>query len=234
MGGYGGRQPPPGPARVREEAQAGGANVWAGGALVADRRSEPSSQELPVNDPRTAVGGAGRSRAIAAVALAPLGASAAPHVSTRILLAILAGFLVFAGSMMLFYRPRAGVRNWGRPTEVAIGSGVGGVAGFLGGLLGVGGGNVILPALTGAGLEAKVVAGTTGFAVVFSSLSGFLGRISMGGVNGLLLGVSVTATAAGSLVGSRLMTSRLSSGQLKRLIAVVLWAVAVKIIWGLV
>jgi hypothetical protein len=100
--------------------------------------------------------------------------------------------------------------------------------------LGVGGGNVILPALSGAGLEAKVVAGTTGFAVVFSSLSGFLGRISMGGVNGLLLGVSVTATAAGSLVGSRLMTSRLSSGQLKRLIAVVLWAVAVKIIWGLV
>jgi hypothetical protein len=171
---------------------------------------------------------------IAAVALAPLGASAAPHVSTRILLAILAAFLVFAGSMMLFYRPRAGVRSRGRPTEVAIGSGVGGVAGFLGGLLGVGGGNVILPALSGAGLEAKVVAGTTGFAVVFSSLSGFLGRISMGGVNGLLLGVSVTATAAGSLVGSRLMTSRLSSLQLKRLIAVVLWAVAVKIIWGLV
>jgi hypothetical protein len=56
----------------------------------------------------------------------------------------------------------------------------------------------------------------------------------MGSVNGLLLGVSVTATAAGSLVGSRLMTSRLSSGRLKRLIAAVLWAVAVKIIWGLV
>ena len=48
------------------------------------------------------------------------------------------------------------------------------MAGFLGGLLGVGGGNVILPGLTWLGLDAKVAAGTTALAVVFSSLSGFL------------------------------------------------------------
>ena len=171
---------------------------------------------------------------VAAVALAPLGAIAAPHVPTRILLAFFAAFLVFAGSMMLFYRPRREVRGRQGPAEVAMGSGVGGVAGFLGGLLGVGRGNVILPALSGAGLDAKVVAGTTGFAVVFSSLSGFLGRISMGGVNGALLAVSVIATAAGSLVGSRLMSTRLSSPQLKRLIGIVLYAVAIKMVVGLV
>jgi uncharacterized membrane protein YfcA len=171
---------------------------------------------------------------VAAVALAPLGAVAAPHVPTKILLAFFATFLVFAGSMMLFYRPHQGVRERKRPAEVTIGSGVGGVAGFLGGLLGVGGGNIILPALRGAGLDAKVVAGTTGFAVVFSSLSGFLGRISMGGVDGALLAVSVVATAAGSLVGSRLMSTRISSQQLKMLIAVVLYGVAIKIVVGLV
>jgi uncharacterized membrane protein YfcA len=171
---------------------------------------------------------------VAAVALAPLGAIAAPHVPTTILLAFFAAFLIFAGSMMLFYRPRQGVRERNRPVEVGLGSGVGGVAGFLGGLLGVGGGNVILPALSGTGLDAKVVAGTTGFAVVFSSLSGFLGRISMGGVDGVLLAVSVVATAAGSLVGSRLMSTRISSPQLKRLIAIVLYGLAIKIIVGLV
>ena len=171
---------------------------------------------------------------VAAVALAPLGAIAAPHVPTKVLLAFLAAFLVFAGSMMLFYRPRRGAGERQGPAEVAMGSGVGGVAGFLGGLLGVGGGNVILPALSSAGLDAKVVAGTTGFAVVFSSLSGFLGRVSMGGVDGVLLAVSVIATAAGSLVGSRLMSTRLSSPQLKRLIAIVLYSVAIKMIVGLV
>ena len=170
---------------------------------------------------------------IAAVALAPLGALAAPHVATRILLALFAAFLIFAASMMLFRhrKPAAGKR--GRAVELAAGSGVGGIAGFLGGLLGVGGGNIILPALDGAGLEAKIAAGTTSLAVVFSSLSGFLGRISVGHLNPVLLAVSVVATAAGSLAGAHLMTSRISSPQLKRLIAVVLLAAATKIIWDL-
>ncbi len=170
---------------------------------------------------------------IAAVALAPLGALAAPHVPTTILLALFAAFLIFAAAMMLFHRRKTTARKPGRAGGLAAGSGVGGLAGFLGGLLGVGGGNIILPALDGAGLEAKIAAGTTSLAVVFSSLSGFLGRISLGHLNPALLAVSVAATAAGSLAGARLMTSRISSPQLKRLIAVVLLAAAIKIIWGL-
>lgn len=172
---------------------------------------------------------------IAAVALAPLGALAAPHVPTNILLALFAAFLLFAASMMLFRhrKPAARKPNPSRAGELAVGSGVGGMAGFLGGLLGVGGGNIILPALDGAGLEAKMAAGTTSLAVVFSSLSGFLGRISLGHLNPVLLAVSVTATAAGSLAGAHLMTSRISGPQLKRLIAVVLLAAAIKIIWDL-
>lgn len=170
---------------------------------------------------------------IAAVATAPLGALAMPHVPARILLAVFAAFLIFAASMMLFRRHADRPRERGRARELAAGSGVGGIAGFLGGLLGVGGGNIILPALDSAGLEAKVAAGTTSLAVVFSSLSGFFGRISVGQLNPVLLAVSVLATAAGSLAGARLMTSRISSPQLKRLIAVVLLAAAVKIIWGL-
>jgi len=149
------------------------------------------------------------------------------------LLGLFAAFLVFAGAMMMFYRRKAGTRGWARRTELAVGVGVGSVAGFLGGLLGVGGGNIVLPALNGAGLEAKVAAGTTGLVVVFSSLSGFLGRISMGDLDGVLVGVSAVAAAGGSLVGSRLMTSRISNAQLKRLIAVVLWVVAAKIVWDL-
>ncbi len=170
---------------------------------------------------------------IGAVVLAPLGARAAPRIDTNILLGLFAGFLVFAGAMMLFYRRGANRKLRSRRTEVAVGAGVGGVAGFLGGMLGVGGGNIILPALNGAGLDAKVAAGTTGLAVVFSSLSGFLGRIAVGHLDGVLLAVSAVAAAGGSVVGSRMMTTRISSSQLKRLIGVLLWVIAAKIAWDL-
>lgn len=170
---------------------------------------------------------------LAAVVLAPFGARVAPRVDTHVLLGLFAAFLVFAGAMMLFYRRRESARPHRRPAELAVGAGVGSVAGFLGGLLGVGGGNIILPALNGAGLEAKIAAGTTGLAVVFSSLSGFLGRIAVSNLNGVLVGVSAAAAAGGSLVGSRLMTSKVSNLQLKRLIALVLWVVAAKIVWDL-
>jgi uncharacterized membrane protein YfcA len=40
--------------------------------------------------------------------------------------------------------------------------------------------------------------------------------------------------AAGSLVGSRVMQTRLTAPQLKRFIGVLLWVIAAKIAWDLV
>ncbi len=170
----------------------------------------------------------------AAVVAAPVGARLAPHVDKTVLLWLLAGFLVFAGTMMLFYRRAERVRDARRTTEIVTGATVGGLAGFLGGLLGVGGGNVILPALNGLGLDAKRAAGTTGMAVVFSSLTGFLGRVSVGHLDPTLMVVSVAAAVIGSVIGSRVMTTRVSSSQLKRFIGVVLWVVAAKMLWDLI
>ena len=170
---------------------------------------------------------------ITAVAAAPVGALLAPHAAKHVLLGLLAAFLVFSGAMMLFYRRSAPPRPLSRRAEAGTGGAVGAVAGFLGGLLGVGGGNIILPVLGELGLDAKVAAGTTGFAVVFSSLSGFLGRISTGHLNLVLLIVSVVMAAAGSLAGSRLMTTKISTTQLKYLIGVVLWGIAAELIWSL-
>lgn len=170
---------------------------------------------------------------IAAVASAPLGALLAPHADKSVLLGLFAAFLVFAGAMMLFYRRPGARQAMGRPAEAGTATGVGVLAGFLGGLLGVGGGNIILPVLNELGMSAKVAAGTTGLAVVFSSLSGFLGRASVGHLNLVLLGVSVIAAGGGSLAGSRLMTSRISSTQLKYLIGILLWVIAAQMIWKL-
>jgi uncharacterized membrane protein YfcA len=98
---------------------------------------------------------------IVAVILSPLGARLTPYVDKRLLLGLFAAFLIFAGFMMLFYRAKKRAQALSRPVEVAAGAGVGGVAGFLGGLLGVGGGNFILPVLNWLGLDPKIAAGTT-------------------------------------------------------------------------
>lgn len=171
---------------------------------------------------------------IAAVILSPLGARLTPHVNKTVLLAMFAAFLVFAGVMMLFYKAKTREKPISRPVEIGAGVGVGSVAGFLGGLLGIGGGNFIVPVLNWLGLDAKVAAGTTALVVVFSSLSGFLGHATLGGLDPLFLTVTAVAAAAGSIIGSQLMKTRISSAQLKRIVGVLLWLIAAKMIFDLV
>lgn len=166
---------------------------------------------------------------VAATILAPFGASLTARVDRHVLLALFAGFLVFAGAMMLFYRVRPGRPAASAATTAGVGVGVGGVAGFMGGLLGVGGGNIVLPGLTWLGLETKVAAGTTALVVVFSSLSGFAGRAALGHLDPLFIVAMAILAAVGSFAGSHLMQTRLTSVQLKRIIGVLLRVIAVKI-----
>jgi hypothetical protein len=100
----------------------------------------------------------------------------------------------------------------------------------LGGLLGVGGGNFILPVLNWFGLDAKVAAGTTALVVVFSSLSGFLGHATMSSLDPLFIAITAVMAAAGSIVGSQLMKTKLTNLQLKRMIGVLLWLIAIKML----
>jgi len=165
---------------------------------------------------------------VVAVVFAPIGARLTPHVDKTTLLFFFGVFLAFAGAMMLFYQSRAHTQEAGSKKVWLVGAGVGGTAGFIGGLLGVGGGNIIVPALNWLGLDAKRASATSAVAVVFSSLSGFLGHVTFGKMDMTFLGIMALAAAAGSLAGSQLMKERLSSNQLKRIIGVVLWLVAAK------
>jgi len=170
---------------------------------------------------------------IAAVILSPLGARLTPFVDKKILLGLFAAFLVFAGFMMLFYRAKRREKALSRQVEIGAGAGVGSVAGFLGGLLGVGGGNFILPVLNWIGLDPKVAAGTTALVVVFSSLSGFFGHATMGGLDAVFVGLTALMAALGSIVGSQLMKTKVSSAQLKKIIGILLWVIAAKMIFDL-
>jgi len=169
----------------------------------------------------------------AAVILSPLGARLTPFVDKKLLLGMFAAFLLFAGFMMLFYRAKKREDELSQGVEVATGAGVGSIAGFLGGLLGIGGGNFIVPVLNWMGLDAKVAAGTTALIVVFSSISGFLGHATLGGLNPVFIGLMALMAAGGSIIGSNLMKARISSGQLKKIIGVLLWLIAAKMIFDL-
>ena len=171
---------------------------------------------------------------ITAVILSPIGALLTKFVDKTLLLGMFAAFLVFAGSLMLFYQAKKRDQPLSRAVEVGAGAGVGTMAGFLGGLLGVGGGNFILPVLNWLGLDAKVAAGTTALVVVFSSLSGFLGHASLGGLDPFFIGIMAVMSAAGSIIGSQLMKTKVSNQQLKRMIGVLLWVIAIKMIFDLI
>ncbi|GAB4546757.1 MAG: hypothetical protein Fur002_22150 [Anaerolineales bacterium] len=110
---------------------------------------------------------------------------------------------------------------------------MGAAAGFLGGLLGVGGGNFILPVLNWMGLDAKVAAGTTAVVVVFSSLSGVFGHLTVGHFDWTLMLALGAAVILGSQIGARLMHSKASPVLIKRLFGLVLVFVATKMIFDL-
>ena len=166
--------------------------------------------------------------------LSPVGARVSQGMDRELLLWLFVGFLLFAAAMMLFYRPRPREGVGGLPALLGLGMTVGGFVGFVGGLLGVGGGNMVVPALVALGFDPKKASATTSFIVIFASLSGFLAHMSMAGMDGALLGWTAAGSMAGAVMGAWLMTSRLRGPQVKKIIGVVLVAVAVKMIVGLV
>ena len=170
---------------------------------------------------------------IIAVLASPLGVWVAKGMERTPLLWLFVGFLVFAGVMMMFYQPRPRTERRTVAQTLTLGLPVGAVAGFVGGLLGVGGGNIIVPALVAAGLEPKRASASASFVVIFASLSGFLAHVQTAHIGLDLLGTTAIATAAGAALGAWLASEKLRSDQLKRIIAVVLMAVAAKTAWSL-
>jgi len=169
-----------------------------------------------------------------AMIFSPLGAYSTRYFPKNILILLFVLFLVFAASMMLFYKPKKKSKEQeDGKKELTTGISLGIGAGYLGGLLGVGGGNFIVPALVWLGIDPKKASATTAFIVVFSSLSGFFGHAAMGGVDWALLTFAAVGSIAGALLGSWLMHKKLDANQVKKVIGIVLYAIAAKMAWGL-
>ncbi|WP_161486065.1 sulfite exporter TauE/SafE family protein [Desulfotomaculum copahuensis] len=172
---------------------------------------------------------------IAIFIFSPLGVYSSNVVNKQILLVIFAAFLLTAGSMMLFYHPQKKTHEDQVKTKPAAGFGVGGIIGFLSGLLGVGGGSFLGPFLVWLGMDGKQVAGTSAFVVMFSSLIGFLGHIGFeySHMNYAFLVLTGAASLMGGQIGSWLTRFKLTGKQVKQVIGVFQYLVALKIILDL-
>ncbi len=163
----------------------------------------------------------------------PLGAWVSQRLNREILLWMFTAFLLFAAFMMLFFKSNPREKEASYTRQIVFGVGVGAWAGFLGGLLGVGGGNFIVPALVWLGIKPQHAAATTSFIVIFSSLSGFAGHASLGHIDLSLLGFTALGSALGAMLGAWLMTEKLKQKQIKQAIAMVLVVIAAKMMWNL-
>lgn len=169
---------------------------------------------------------------ILAIVFSPLGAYSTKYFPEKLLIWFFIAFLIFAGSMMIFYRPKPKEQLESKRRDLGVGIATGIGAGYLGGLLGIGGGNFIVPVLVWLGFDPKKASATAAFIVIFASLSGFLGHARMGNVNVTLLLFSAIGSVAGAIIGSWLMAKKLKGPQVRMVIGIVLYGIAIKMAWG--
>ena len=146
--------------------------------------------------------------------------------------------LLAAGLAMWFQAPdaraprsRPGLRSW------LLGLPVGGAIGFLSGIVGIGGGIFLAPALHLLRLgNSKRIAATSSFFIMVNSMAGLAGQATKQGTATYLgelldyawLGVAVLI---GGQIGSRLSTRALSGRVVKRLTAVLVLYVAGRLLY---
>jgi uncharacterized membrane protein YfcA len=175
-------------------------------------------------------GGLGMS--IGAFLFAPVGAVASNAVPVRLLLVLFAVAVVVAAFRMLLTSRKPEPKDlMSLRKRLIIGAAVGVFAGFVAGLLGIGGGFIMSPLLMWMGYETKRAVATSAFAVTFSSFSGFAGHVAQGHFEPGLTLLLAVAVLAGAFTGSRFMVRRAKSSRVKQVFAVVLFGIATKLLF---
>jgi uncharacterized protein len=166
---------------------------------------------------------------------APIGANLSYQVNNDIIKICFIAFLLFAALMIFFYKSNKSVPETELNPQLSLKKillcGVVGLCvGFIGGLIGVGGGNMILPVLIALGIKPKEAIGTTALVVIFSSMSGFISHLGFGNLDILFIVITALASIIGAVIGSWLMTDKLKPAVIKKILGIILIAVAIKMI----
>jgi len=159
----------------------------------------------------------------------PVGAWFSQYVPKTIVEWILTIFIIIA-AFLLIYTKRESKFNYTKSWILYV---IGGSVGLLSGLIGVGGGSLIMPLLILLGYDAKKAAYAVSFVIPFSTLAGFFTYLSFVHMDWILLGVVTIAAIIGGYLGDFIMHYKLTPAQVKKLIAVVLILLAIKMLFKL-
>lgn len=102
--------------------------------------------------------------------------------------------------------------------------------GFLAGLLGIGGGALIVPALFAMRFPSREIAVNLSFMIPFSTFSAFLSYAGFIAIDWTLIAVTTAGALIGGIAGNRIMHGRLQDRQIKMILALALCLVALKLL----
>ncbi len=156
-----------------------------------------------------------------------VGAYVSKYIASQVILLMFIAFLIFSGFMFLFFKNKKET-NFREDIPYFSFSLIGAVAGLLSGMLGIGGGGIISPLMLMMGFNPKKIATITAFVVPFSSLSGFLTYWTIGSVDWKLLALTSLAGVAGATIGTIFMQKRLNPKVVRKILAIILLIMAVK------
>ncbi len=149
--------------------------------------------------------------------------------SEMVLMSMFALLMLVVGLVMIFRKPPNDEQVQARSLPVVIASGA--AVGALTGLLGVGGGFLIVPALVMlVGVPIRSAIGTSLIIIAMNSLAGLMGHLGGIELDYTLLLVFVLAGIAGTFAGSRL-TKLIRSSQLQRLFALFIIGLALFLLY---
>jgi uncharacterized protein len=148
-----------------------------------------------------------------------LSANISKYLPPELLLVAFALLMLLIGIMLLFRRTKEeGISYSSRPLFFVIASGA--VVGLLTGILGVGGGFLVVPALVMlVGLPVQTAIGTSLVVIAMNSVAGFLGHAGNGSLDLLVTLIFTSAGLVGTFSGMKL-SKRLSSSKLQKAFAV--------------
>jgi len=168
--------------------------------------------------------------AVSLAAFAPLGAMYSKHIPVHEVKWLFAIFLLFSGSMILFGKKEQKFQYDKQWVMVLIGA----VVGFISGLLGIGGGALLMPIMILLGFDAKKLAVTMSFVIPFSTFAAFLTYMSFVKFDWLILTIAALGAVLGGYIGNYFMHFKLNQHQIKKIIGILLYIIAFKMIWSLI
>jgi len=159
------------------------------------------------------------------------GAWLSKFISKQIIMFMFIAFLLFSSAMFLFYKKKSKIEYRTDTPYVPL-SLIGAFAGLLSGMLGIGGGGIISPLMMMLGFNPKKITAITAFVVPFSSFSGFLTYLAMGSVDWKIVIIASLGGIIGATAGTIFMQKKLNANSVKKILAIILLIMAVKLSWG--